>query len=153
MNFSDLLSINSSYEQKDGDFHLLQERLGTGDNQRSIALSAKLSTGEFLPNEWGIKVPINLNYNYDISSPKFYPGSDILSGGLDNAPEEIKTINEKKSISTSFDKNSKSENLFLKYTIDKVKFNFSFIDRYKSCLLYTSPSPRDVEESRMPSSA
>ena len=24
---------------------------------------------------------------------------------------------------------------------------------YKDCLLYTSPSPRDVEESRMPSSA
>ena len=24
---------------------------------------------------------------------------------------------------------------------------------YISCLLYTSPSPRDVEESRMPSSA
>ena len=24
---------------------------------------------------------------------------------------------------------------------------------YKFCLLYTSPSPRDVEESRMPSSA
>ena len=24
---------------------------------------------------------------------------------------------------------------------------------YKVCLLYTSPSPRDVEESRMPSSA
>ena len=27
------------------------------------------------------------------------------------------------------------------------------IGRYKLCLLYTSPSPRDVEESRMPSSA
>ena len=27
------------------------------------------------------------------------------------------------------------------------------IDPYKTCLLYTSPSPRDVEESRMPSSA
>ena len=26
-------------------------------------------------------------------------------------------------------------------------------DIYKVCLLYTSPSPRDVEESRMPSSA
>ena len=25
--------------------------------------------------------------------------------------------------------------------------------RYMDCLLYTSPSPRDVEESRMPSSA
>ena len=27
------------------------------------------------------------------------------------------------------------------------------IDAYINCLLYTSPSPRDVEESRMPSSA
>ena len=27
------------------------------------------------------------------------------------------------------------------------------IRRYATCLLYTSPSPRDVEESRMPSSA
>ena len=27
------------------------------------------------------------------------------------------------------------------------------MERYNSCLLYTSPSPRDVEESRMPSSA
>ena len=26
-------------------------------------------------------------------------------------------------------------------------------NRYEACLLYTSPSPRDVEESRMPSSA
>ena len=28
-----------------------------------------------------------------------------------------------------------------------------FTDRFANCLLYTSPSPRDVEESRMPSSA
>ena len=27
------------------------------------------------------------------------------------------------------------------------------INKYSDCLLYTSPSPRDVEESRMPSSA
>ena len=29
----------------------------------------------------------------------------------------------------------------------------AFPERIESCLLYTSPSPRDVEESRMPSSA
>ena len=27
------------------------------------------------------------------------------------------------------------------------------IEKFGDCLLYTSPSPRDVEESRMPSSA
>ena len=30
---------------------------------------------------------------------------------------------------------------------------FKIIAPWNSCLLYTSPSPRDVEESRMPSSA
>ena len=29
----------------------------------------------------------------------------------------------------------------------------AFVYKYLTCLLYTSPSPRDVEESRMPSSA
>ena len=42
---------------------------------------------------------------------------------------------------------------------DIVKNTLSILDKNKlptklySCLLYTSPSPRDVEESRMPSSA
>ena len=31
--------------------------------------------------------------------------------------------------------------------------NLGEIVKVKDCLLYTSPSPRDVEESRMPSSA
>ena len=34
-----------------------------------------------------------------------------------------------------------------------VKRRLEKIGEYKDCLLYTSPSPRDVEESRMPSSA
>ena len=35
----------------------------------------------------------------------------------------------------------------------KVNVNEQMILDYHACLLYTSPSPRDVEESRMPSSA
>ena len=142
--FSDLLNINSSYEQKDADFHLLQERLGTGDNQKSLSISAKLSSGKFLPKKWGVKVPINLTYTYDMATPKFYPGSDILSGGINDAPEEIKTINKKTSLSTSFDKNTKSDNMFLKYTIDKIKLNFSFIDRYKSTPTVESELANDI---------
>ena len=35
----------------------------------------------------------------------------------------------------------------------KFKLRVDWIGRIYTCLLYTSPSPRDVEESRMPSSA
>ena len=34
-----------------------------------------------------------------------------------------------------------------------VKESREFLDEYKDCLLYTSPSPRDRTRSRMPSSA
>ena len=38
--------------------------------------------------------------------------------------------------------------------IDQAKVRLAQLDEQTSnCLLYTSPSPRDVEESRMPSSA
>ena len=35
----------------------------------------------------------------------------------------------------------------------EIKINFKSTNLSETCLLYTSPSPRDVEESRMPSSA
>ena len=37
--------------------------------------------------------------------------------------------------------------------IDQHDKNFMYGGKFGGCLLYTSPSPRDVEESRMPSSA
>ena len=37
--------------------------------------------------------------------------------------------------------------------IDEISKSKAFDDMIMGCLLYTSPSPRDVEESRMPSSA
>ena len=36
---------------------------------------------------------------------------------------------------------------------DREQYNKMFWDKYESCLLYTSPSPRDRQKSRMPSSA
>ena len=45
------------------------------------------------------------------------------------------------------------QGISIKY-IDGAKEPFKgFAFNYYPCLLYTSPSPRDVEESRMPSSA
>ena len=47
------------------------------------------------------------------------------------------------------EKKLKGESEFVLWFVD----NLCAIDLKKICLLYTSPSPRDVEESRMPSSA
>ena len=144
IDFSDLLTISSTYQQKDADFHLLQERLGTGNDSRSATVAAKFSSDKFLPTKWGVKIPLNLTYSYDLSSPKFYPGSDILSGGIHVAPDSVQTINHKTSFSTSFSKSSKSDNFFIKYTVDHIKLNFSFIDRKKSTPTVSKEIANDI---------
>ena len=55
--------------------------------------------------------------------------------------------------STRNGRDSNSKRLGVKaYGGEKVTAG-SILIRQRGCLLYTSPSPRDVEESRMPSSA
>ena len=39
------------------------------------------------------------------------------------------------------------------YTEAEMEMFLHFLDRFEGCLLYTSPSPRDLSTSRMPSSA
>ena len=45
------------------------------------------------------------------------------------------------------------KNELSKRGFDRVWLQEIMVPKWVSCLLYTSPSPRDVEESRMPSSA
>ena len=48
----------------------------------------------------------------------------------------------------------KEKQPIVSYTLKPTYQNtYGLCNVYNSCLLYTSPSPRDVEESRMPSSA
>ena len=49
---------------------------------------------------------------------------------------------------------SKHFHLIVRFQVGKAKGDTnSHLHRYSSCLLYTSPSPRDRQKSRMPSSA
>ena len=43
--------------------------------------------------------------------------------------------------------------LAILYTMHDPKYNYKYYSEPEPCLLYTSPSPRDAHESRMPSSA
>ena len=71
MNFADLLSISSSYERKDADFHLLQERLGLGQNSESYHINSTFNPDLFLPSNWGIKTPVSINYTHSLSSVSY----------------------------------------------------------------------------------
>ncbi len=134
LSFADLMTISGNYKKKDSDFHKLQQRLGTGNSDESFSATLKLHPNIILPTRWGIKTPITLGYTNSVATPKYHPGSDILTDS-DNENFDIETIqtkSEKISFSTSFNKSTRSTNWLLKRTIDNISLNFSAIQNNKS---------------------
>ena len=57
-------------------------------------------------------------------------------------------------IKKRIEENSGDEKSFkFQEQLEKLKFDENTVDLFQHCLLYTSPSPRDLSTSRMPSSA
>ena len=73
---------------------------------------------------------------FDLKKINLPPGSKVLDVGCGEGRHIFGILNE-------------FEDVYC-YGIDQ---DIPSLDKCKDCLLYTSPSPRDVEESRMPSSA
>ena len=136
IDFSDLLNLNLEYKKEDADFHRLEERLGKGDSEDFLSIQTRFNPDLFLPSKWGIQVPINLNFTSLVKNPKYYPNQpDVLTSGESGSiPDSIKTINKTLSLSTSFNKRTKSENWLLRTTLDNLSLNYSTMKKVNSSI-------------------
>ena len=76
-----------------------------------------------------------------------------LVSGTDNIGEFEKKVKGIKAAKKFKSENPEAEEKLEKLLDEKKITKSNTRTKFKACLLYTSPSPRDVEESRMPSSA
>ena len=127
LQMADVFSINGEINRKDADFHNVNQRFGSGNNERSQTYSGNFALHKFLPRSWGLAIPINFNYSERNSTPKYLPGSDILvtNETPDSVMQKIKNRNINKGWGFSFRKNTPSKNFFIKNTIDRVSLSFN----------------------------
>ena len=102
----------------------MQERLGTGNTEGKFRSDTRFQLHKFLPSKWGVKVPVNFSYSKNISTPKYLPGTDIRLLHQE-APDSVVNKGDQFNFNTSFSKGNRSNNWLARYTIDKIKFNFS----------------------------
>jgi len=133
MKFADLISTSINYTRKDADFHTIQQRITPNPvTTESITGDLTLHPDRFLPRTWGIKLPIGMKYSRNISSPKYYPGRDILASGIREAPKEIQKRTEQVDISTSYDKSSRSSSWLVRQTFDRIQGRMSYSRKLQS---------------------
>ncbi len=126
LKLADLANVSVSLDHRDADFHTVEERpslnatgLNTSDN---FMAQGSLSLDKFTPSSWGLQLPLSGSYSENSSTPKFIPGTDILTG--ENAPDSILTRSQSYSFNTSIGKRQ-GDFWLTKYTIDQMKLSFN----------------------------
>lgn len=124
MKFADIATLNMDIQKDDADFHNVQEQFGRGLNRESVNISGSFSAHKFLPQSWGLNIPVSMSYQQREDRPKYISGSDIriedLDPALQDTIETMTTRNESRSWNMSLSKNEKSEHWLPKYTIDNM---------------------------------
>ena len=104
-----------------------------------------------LPERVSVSEPMSESFNEDNSEDKILQNSDFSLDEIIDKMNEARFLNEQRELISSF----KGEVFNVSFKVNSVDrtFGIGVSEDYRSCLLYTSPSPRDAHESRMPSSA
>tara|TARA_Y100001954_G_C15824939_1_gene611762 strand:- start:175 stop:6948 length:6774 start_codon:yes stop_codon:yes gene_type:complete len=136
VDFADLLNLNLEYKNEDADFHRLEERLGEGDSEDFFSMQTRFNPDLFLPSNWGVQLPVNLNFSSLVKSPKYYPTQpDVLTEGEGQGiPDSIKSISRTISLSSSFNKRTKSDNWLVRSTLDNLSLNYSVMKKTNSSI-------------------
>ncbi len=125
LKIADFMSVNGEVERKDADFHNVATRFGTGNNRVSGNFNASVSLDKFLPQSWGLAMPLSLNYRKSNSEPKYFPGQDRLVTG--KLPEEdlvkVRSKSRQTGFNIAFRRRAKSKNFFLKNSLDGMSFS------------------------------
>ncbi len=127
VNLSDLGTVHLNLNESDADFHNLNSRLGSGNNSQEKRISGNFNLDRFLPPTWGLRLPLNGNYQNNTTVPKYYPGSDILLASDDQAAiDTVKNQTVTKQWGIQFRKEGESSNPLIKYTVDKLSGNYDY---------------------------
>ncbi|UCH10986.1 MAG: cell surface protein SprA, partial [Fidelibacterota bacterium] len=145
VNFADLLTTSFNYSRKDAQFHTIQQRIArnavTTENWQA---NVTLNPHQFLPQSWGVRTPLTVNYSSAISSPKYMPGRDILAGNIRQAPAEIQKRSQQIGVKTSFDKSTRSKNWLVRQTFDRLKGSVAYSQKQESTEFILSNETRNI---------
>ncbi|NIS23779.1 cell surface protein SprA [candidate division KSB1 bacterium] len=120
MRIGNFATVNGEIERRDADFHNVAQRFGSGNNSFNTNLNANVNLENFLPESWGLSMPLSVNFRNSSTTPKYFPGRDREVDG--NVPDSIRTVRSQNGFNIAFRRQAKSDNFFLKHTLDNLSF-------------------------------
>lgn len=139
--WADFLSVSGSLIFTDGDFRRMTEReIQRKNSALSTSFGSSMNLNKFLPKDWGLTLPIGMNYNSSVTRPQMKSNSDILLTDKDGKSDNlIDLLTDKETPSRhyqqknstfstyiNFDKVENSDNPLVNMTVDRISGDFKF---------------------------
>jgi len=117
LQFADLLGIHGDYTYKDSQFHGLMDRAGQGFTSSNFGITSNVALGKFLPNAWGVNIPLAVSSIETKSLPRFSTGSDVILTRQESGAKRSLTID--RSANLSFSKTGRGGRWWTRWTVDR----------------------------------
>ena len=134
------LSLGANWARSGADYRGLRQTRGSGVDQTSYGFSARTDLQYFLPLA-GFSLPLSGNYSRSRALPKFPPTSDTEIKDV-AISDSLRTERVSRGFTTSLSRRVQSQNVLMRYTLDRIKPNFSYSDQRG-----ISPALRDTTTS------
>jgi len=169
--WADFLTLGAGISFTDGDFKTMTDvTLGGADkSELSANLNAVMKLDKFMPEDWGVSIPVGGSISGTLSRPTVKPQSDIRllnddgspdgfldmvddafkmmiggePGGGNTRAQRFETFSSARNAYTSFEKTSESQNPFIGFTLDRIKTDVA----YNQTTSYTGKGPRENPDS------
>jgi hypothetical protein len=169
--WADFLTLGAGINYTDGDFKTMTDvTLGGADkSELSANLNAVMKLDKFLPEDWGVSIPVGGSISGALSRPVVKPQSDIkllnddgntdgfldmvddafnmmlggVPGGEKTRGQRFETFSSTRNAYTSFEKTSESKNPLIGFTLDRIKTDVS----YNMTSSHTGKGPQENPDS------
>jgi len=140
---ADFITFDADFEQKTESFNPTIERgrQNSYTETTSINLTNKYFLNKFFPNSWSLDIPVNLNRNYSIGTPRYRANSDLLRDSITDSEEKDREKNENLVYAADFGFSQRTapKNKLLFYTIHRTALSGRVEQAYR-----LSPTTRDT---------
>ena len=128
--FADFMSFDATLSWQTANFYTINTGTRTGNTNTSqqekvdLTVNNRLFLHKFFPTEWGMNIPLALNYTQSEKKPRFQANSDILVEDLEPEERERQTTRtERRSASLGISQTRTPSNWLLAYTVKNTTLN------------------------------
>jgi len=134
-NLGGFMNINAAATRKEDDFHDMNSKSGSGQDNTDWNANISMNLDKFTPNRWNLQIPVSASVRESSALPRLMSGSDIIL--KEDQKKEFESSSSDRKYRISFRKNQDKTQQIIDITSwEDLKNNITSFDHIKGTFIH-----------------